>query len=74
MPNKDGLPKTELRSLFHGIGSKPDPPNYRSVSGRLAGWVAHGFSRGGVESKLDSRPPPLKKWATPAKVNSSKQR
>ncbi len=28
------------------------------------GWVAHGFSRGGHESANDSRPPPLKRWAT----------
>ena len=31
-------------------------------AGRLG--VAHGFSRGGVDSDFDSTPPPLKRWAT----------
>jgi len=31
--------------------------------------VAHGFSRGGHESRAtDSSPPPLKGWATPARA------
>ncbi len=42
-------------NVFHGLV-------FRHTS--IDGWVAHGFSRGGHESKPYSCPPPLKRWAT----------